>query len=150
MAHALIAHRLAAMAAIEERAKKLKKIRKKQNGLFQLHGKITLSDHLSTKQATSDDGGQEEQIDVDNNNRNTDEGEGTDAGQLKPVRLQVKAALNALIVERNNDPNQLTVGDVFKAIESLRTKRLQTLLSTMNCTYIFQNILPILIKICLQ
>ena len=49
MAHALIAHKLAAMAAIEERAKKLKKMREQNSMVRAIHGKgkLQLNDELS-------------------------------------------------------------------------------------------------------
>ena len=50
MAHALIAHKLAAMAAIEERAKKLKKMREQNSMVRAIHGKgkLQLNDELKS------------------------------------------------------------------------------------------------------
>ena len=142
MAHALIAHKLAAMAAIEERAKKLKKMREQNSMVRAIHGKgkLQLNDELSKE---GDDNNNNTfsnfskillaNTNGNNNNNNNNNmvmhtnKDGNDNTNNKMLRPQVKAALNALIVEKNNDPNNLTVGDVFKAIESLRTRRLQSL-----------------------
>ena len=139
MAHALIAHKVAAMAALEERAKKLRHIREKNNafrkaaaGVKEILADTTLNNDGIN--GTTYDGDATSNLvtsttfeHVGTNEANTASAGFAKSKTLPPVRSQVKLVLHALSTDETKDPSKLTVGDVFKAIESLRSKRLQTL-----------------------